>query len=326
MVVSAGPEPRGRAVEAPAAQVSVVLVSWNAAAVIDACLASLLDVGAHEVIVVDNASSDDTVARVRARFPWVRLAPQARNLGFAAGVNVGVAMSSADSVLMLNCDTVVHPGAIDRLQRALAGSPDAGAVGGCLVSPDGFPQHGFHVRRFPTLATFAVDLWLIDKVWPGNPVTRRYRAEDQTRGATAPVEVDQPAAACLMVRRLVLEHVGGLDAGFRPAWFEDVDLCRRICQAGRKILFVPDARFTHEGGLAMRHLGPGLFARAWYRNMQRYVRKHHGVPALLACKAMIVSGMALRVPIALALLRPADARAYAHAGLEALTWWPHVEE
>lgn len=297
--------------------VSVVLVSWNSANVIGPCLQSLV-VASHEVVVVDNASTDGTADLVSQRFPQVRLVRHAINRGFAGGVNAGVRVCHGRFVLLLNCDTVASPGAVDRLRDVLAASAGCGAVGGCLVHPDGTPQHGFHVRRFPTLATWVVDLWLIDKVWPGNPVTRRYRAADLTARAESPIEVDQPAAACLMVRREALDAVGGLDESFYPAWFEDVDLCRRLRSDGWRILYVPDAVFTHHGGQAMRTLGLGAFSRAWYRNLLHYVRKHHGRVAALSCRGLIVSGMSLRMAAVLLRGHPAEARAYGRVALDAL--------
>jgi GT2 family glycosyltransferase len=163
-----------------------------------------------------------------------------------------------------------------------------------------------------------VDLCLVDQVWPQNPVTRRYLALDQTVGATTPIDVEQPAAACLMVRRDVLDALGGLDETFFPAWFEDVDLCRRIRQAGWPLLHVPDARVTHRGGEAMRALGLARFSRAFYRNMRRYARKHHRRPVWIALDVLIAGGMTVRALWTLLSGRPRDARGYARVALDAV--------
>lgn len=304
-------------------RVAVVLVAWNAASVIAACLESLAGSG-HDVVVVDNASGDGTADLVATRFPWVRLIREPLNRGFAGGVNRGTRATSQPIVLFLNCDTVVHTGAIDRLAEVLRRTPRCAAVGGMLVDEHGSPQHGFHVRRFPTLLTWAADLLLLDHVWPGNPATRRYRAADVTAHARDPIDVDQPAAACLMVDREMFEQLNGFDEGFHPAWFEDVDFCQRIHAAGRRILFVPDAVFTHQGGVAMHHLGTARFAWHWYRNLQRYVRKHQGVVATLACKALIVTGMLFRVAGGVAMGRWRDAWAYARVALDAMAYWPDI--
>jgi hypothetical protein len=121
-----------------------------------------------------------------------------------------------------------------------------------------------------------------------------------------------------MLRREAVEAVGGLDEAFQPAWFEDVDLCRRLRSAGWRVLHVPDARVVHRGGVAMQALGLRNFSRAWYRNLLRYVRKHHGLLSSLCCRGLIVSGMALRVVAVLLRGRVAEARAYGRVALDAL--------
>jgi GT2 family glycosyltransferase len=302
-------------------RVSILLVSWNAAAVVERCLRAL-DACTHQVVVVDNASDDESARIVAERFPRVELVRQPVNRGFAGGVNAGLPRCRGDLVLLLNCDTEAHVGSVDRLAAVLDNTPDCGAAGGALVDEHGVGQHGFHPRRFPTLWTWAVDLWLIDELWPDNPITRRYKAPDQTLDAVSPVDVDQPAAACLMIRRELLDTLAGMDEQFSPAWFEDVDLCRRIKDSGWRIQFVPGARFTHVGGLAMRHLGLARFSRIWYANLQRYVRKHHGTTALVVCKGFIVSGMVLRMAVVTLSGRWHDATAYAKVAWDALTTWP----
>ena len=198
----------------------------------------------------------------------------------------------ADCLLLLNPDTVATAGAIDALAAALADRRAIGAVGGRLVHPDGSPQTGFNVRRFPTLGSFAMDLLLIDQVWPDNPWTRRYLARDLDRrpATPRPMDVDQPAAACLMVRAAAFDAIGGMDERFHPAWFEDVDFCRRLRAAGYRIRFEPRATFVHQGGVAMRTLGLGRFSSIWYANMERYVRRHHGTAGWLLLKGLIGAG------------------------------------
>src|SRR5690606_20317112 len=159
-------------------------------------------------------------------FPTVTLIASPVNLGFAGGVNAGVHASATPWVLVLNPDVVVDEAAVTRLldgatSAAAGASGRVGAAGACLTGADGHPQAGFAVRRFPTLATLAVDLLLVDQLWPRNPVTMRYLAADLD--LTIDQDVEQPAAACLLVRREAFDAVGGFDEGFHPAWFEDVD-------------------------------------------------------------------------------------------------------
>jgi N-acetylglucosaminyl-diphospho-decaprenol L-rhamnosyltransferase len=304
-------------------RVAILIVNWNARDLLLRCLDSLASLP-HLVIVVDNASEDGSADAVAGRFPEVTLVRSAANLGFAGGVNrareeaARAAVASAgdglkaDRLLLLNPDTVATGAAIDALAAALAEDASIGAVGGRLVHPDGSPQSGFNVRRFPTLASFAMDLLLIDQVWPANPWTRRYLARDLDDGGdAAAVDVDQPAAACLMVRAAAFDAIDGMDADFHPAWFEDVDFCRRLMAAGYRIRFEPRATFVHHGGVAMRTLGLGRFSSIWYANMERYVRRHHGVAGWLLLKGLIGAGMCARIAISLLRGDGGSARAYA---------------
>src|SRR5262249_51565895 len=140
------------------------------------------------------------------------------------------------------------------------------------------------------------------------PATARYLALDLSD--VEPADVDQPAAACLMVRASVFDALGGFDEQFFPAWFEDVDFCRRLHAAGSRIRFEPRASFIHHGGVAMRTLGLGPFLQIWYGNLVRYVRKQHGTMAWLLVKVLISVGMLLRMAIALVRRDREAARTY----------------
>jgi GT2 family glycosyltransferase len=303
--------------------VSVLIVSWNTHDLLARCLSSFSP-GAFDVVVVDNASADGSAEMVAARFPWVTLVAEPLNLGFAGGVNRAASHARGDLLLLLNADAVPDARAIAALAEALDRDSACVAAGGLLVGEEGESQDGFHVRRFPTLATWVVDLLLVDKLWPRNPITRRYLAVDLDLSGPGPVEVDQPAAACLMVRRTAFEAIGGMDSAFFPAWFEDVDLCLRLKGAGGRIVTVPSARFRHQGGVAMRHLGLAGFTRVWYHNLERYVLKHQGAASLVLVKAMIVAGMLLRAMTSVAGGAPGRAAAYLGVLRPTLTSWPSL--
>jgi N-acetylglucosaminyl-diphospho-decaprenol L-rhamnosyltransferase len=303
------------------AAVSVLIVSWNARDRLARCLHAAT-ASAREVVVADNASSDGSAALVAGQFPGVRLLRLPRNLGFAGGVNEAARHATGDLLLLVNPDAILTPGAVARLAHVITGDPGWGAAAARLIGTDGRPQDGFNVRRFPTFGSWMSDLLLLDEVWPGNPARRRYRYGDLRIAGPDPVDVEQPAAACLMIRRDVFEAVGGMDERFTPAWFEDVDLCRRIRARGWRIALVPDAHVQHEGGDAMRALGLDRFTRIWYRNMQRYARVHHGVLGLLGLKALIVPGMLLRAAVAALRVDGAAARVYLATAGRALVTWP----
>jgi N-acetylglucosaminyl-diphospho-decaprenol L-rhamnosyltransferase len=278
-----------RAVSAPA--VSVLVVSWQSGAWLERCLRSI-DPAEAEIIVADNASTDGSAARAAAVAPHARVLALPRNLGFAAGVNAARRAATAPRLLILNPDAAATPGAIGRLATALDAADEIGAAAGRLVGADGTPQRGFNVRRLPTLASLAADLLLLDHLWPGNPASARYYARDLD--PDAPADVEQPAAACLMVRADLFDRLGGFDEAFWPAWWEDVDFCRRLGAAGYRIRYAPDAVFVHEGGTSVGALGPEAFSRAYAANRRRYVRKHHGAAAALAIGTLAAIGGGLR--------------------------------
>ncbi len=289
--------------------VTLLFVAWNARAHLPAALDAARETG-WPVVVVDNASTDGTADIARAR-AGVRVVASDRNLGFAGGVNAGLAATDTPWVLVLNPDILVTRDAIARLLADATADDDIALAGAQLVGTDGRPQPEYSIRRFPTLATWAVDLLLIDHVWPTNPASARYLATDLDRDRDQ--DVDQPAAACLLVRRAAFDAVGGLDTTFHPAWFEDVDFCRRIAVAGWRIRYVASARVVHEGGVAMRAIGLGSFSSIWYRNLLRYVAKHGGFATRLLIRPLLIAGLALRITLSLLRGRPAEARAYAAA-------------
>lgn len=277
-------------------RVTVAVVSWNSRDLLRSCLESL-DPLRHDVIVVDNDSNDGSAAMIAELFPGVLLVRQPVNIGFGAAVNLASYRARGRYLLLLNSDARVRSGAIDRLADFLDQHDDYGAVAGLLVDSNGEPQRGFNVRRFPTLGSFAVDFLLIDQIWPSNPISRRYLAKDMDYGKAA--DIEQPAAAALMLRLEAFRRVGRMDERFYPAWFEDVDLCRRLRKAGWRISFEPAAVFEHQGGIAMRALGLRAFTETWYRNLLLYVRKHHGRVQLGLLRALLAVGMLERMTVSL---------------------------
>jgi N-acetylglucosaminyl-diphospho-decaprenol L-rhamnosyltransferase len=275
----------------PGPSVSVLVVSWQSAAWLERCLTAI-DPGEAEIIVADNASTDGSAARARTIAPHATVIELDRNRGFAGGVNAARAAARTSRLLLLNPDAAPTPGAIARLADALDEASDIGAVSGRLVDADGTPQRGFNVRRLPTLTSLALDLLFIDHLWPGNPASSRYYARDLD--PDAPADVDQPAAACLMIRADVFDRLGGFDEAFWPAWWEDVDFCRRLRTAGYRIRYQPDAVFTHQGGASVESLGRRSFERIFAANRRRYVRKHHGRLAAAFVGGLGIVGAGLR--------------------------------
>jgi len=272
--------------------ISIVIVNWNSGSLLERCVLSLV---AHapgcELVVVDNASSDSSLD-FATRLGGVSTIRNRENRGYAAANNQGWNGSRGDPVLFLNPDTEATRGAVNRLEQALKADPSRWAAAGKLVGASGETQIGFNLRAFPTVASVAADMLMLDEIWPANPWTRRYRMADADHDA--PREVDQPAAACLMLRRAALERLGGFDENYQPAWFEDVDLCRRIWSLGGRILFEPGAVFVHQGGSSLRRLTPPEFLQYFHTNQLRYFYKHHGHAHGRRVRRLVILGMYLR--------------------------------
>lgn len=243
-------------------------------------------------IVVDNASIDGTADRVRQR-PQVKLVANRENRGFAGAANQGFRAAEADSILLLNPDVRLR----SPLDPLIEACRNHGLAAGQLTGTDGRAQAGFTIRRFPTAATLALELLGINRLWPGNPVNRRYRYLDRDPNQEGPVE--QPAGAFLMTRRDVWERLGGFDEAFHPVWFEDVDFCRRASVAGYRIAYVPRVRAEHLGGHSIRKLPAIRMEVYWYDSLLRYGAKHfrpwpyRGVclAAVLSAVPRMVAGM-----------------------------------
>jgi N-acetylglucosaminyl-diphospho-decaprenol L-rhamnosyltransferase len=252
------------------------------------CLDALAEM-APEVVatVVDNASTDGTVEQVRQRAavnPRVKLVANRDNRGFAGAANQGFAAAVGDPILLLNPDV--------RLRTPLSALSEAcqehGLAAGQLTGPDGRAQAGFTIRRFPTPMSLAFELLGINRLWPSNAVNRRYRYLDRDLNREGPVE--QPAGAFLMTRRDVWEQLGGLDEGFHPVWFEDVDFCRRAAGAGYRIAYVPQVRAEHSGGHSVRKLPSARIEEYWYASLLTYAAKHFGLwPYRAVCFAAVLS-------------------------------------
>jgi GT2 family glycosyltransferase len=221
------------------------------------------------VVVVDNASTDATVDEVKRR-PWVRLIVNPENRGFAAAANQGIADLDSELALLLNPDAeLACP--IDPIFRSFS-DPKIGAAGGALLSPAGQAQTGFQVRRLPTPASLAFEVLGLNRLFPGNPVNRRYRALDLDPAESA--EVEQPAGALLFIRRSAWEALGGFDERYYPAWFEDVDFAARSRAAGWKIGFEPAVAAVHSGGHSFRFISYSDKQLYWYGSLLRYAAAH----------------------------------------------------
>jgi N-acetylglucosaminyl-diphospho-decaprenol L-rhamnosyltransferase len=272
--------------------ISIVVVNWNSGRLLQNCIQSLLrHAPGCQIIVVDNASTDSSVLFAEEiHSADLLIIRNNRNAGFAAGNNLGWQRSNGDPILFINPDIECMPESMDCLAQTLAADSAVWAVGGHLLSPSGKSQTGFNVRVFPTMGNVAAEMLFVDGILPAIRKSRFNRAADPNIA----IDVDQPAGACLMVPRSTLETVGGFDEAFHPAWFEDVDLCRRIRNSGGRIQYQPRARFMHHGGYSLNRLSRQDFLEIFHANQIRYFKKHHGLKAASHVKRLIVLGLALR--------------------------------
>lgn len=317
------PRPALRSLPQPV-DLSILIVTWNSERWIDRCLGSIAeacDGVAYEVLVYDNASDDATLAHIGENVQVIRANA---NDGFAAGTNRALAQSRGRFVFFLNPDCELAPKALTLLVNFLEQNPHAAAAAPLLDDESGDSQREFQLRRLPTMRSLATEILLLDKVFPANRTTARYRYRDAD--LTHPIPVEQPAAAAFLIRREVFEEIGELDEQFRPAWFEDVDFCRRLKTAGKAIYAVPAARARHFGGASLEHVGLGRFVDVWYRNMWLYARKWFTPGEAEMLRWLIISGMLLRCVASLAGFangngRLASMRAYANVAKKALRRW-----
>jgi hypothetical protein len=252
---------------------SVVIVNWNTRDFLSACLAHLRTaLGASslraEIIVVDNASADGSAAMVAEEFPEVRLIANRENRNYAAGSNDALRAATGDFVLLLNPDTQVPSGAPEALLRVLEERPAAGAVAPALVYPDGRVQPS--VRGFPSPPALLGELTGLARLLPRSR-WGAYRPRDLPEADVAPVE--QPMASAFLVRRAALNAIGHFDERF-PLFFNDVDLCYRLKEAGWEILYDPRVRVVHAGGASTRQVRPAAILQS-HEGLRRFYGKHY---------------------------------------------------
>ena len=266
-------------------RLSVVIVSYNTRDLLARCLASIAGEPRppDEVIVVDNASADDSVTMVRARFPHVQVIANSKNRGFAAATNQGLQAATGDFLCLLNPDTELFPGALAALAAFLAAHPEVGVVGPTLLNADGTYQHA--AFRFPTLPMALFDFFPVHHRLLESRMNGRYPFMLYEQ----PFAMDHPLGACMLVRREACADVGLLDEQFFM-YCEEIDWCRRIKQAGWAIMHVPDARVVHHGGQSTQQAAGSMFVEL-HRSRFRLFAKHHGRGYQWAARAIVAVGV-----------------------------------
>jgi len=302
--------------ESSSPRLSGVVVHWGGREPLDELLAAWPRDPRFELVVVDNAGVPGL--ELPSGCPGEVLTP-AVNLGFAGGVNAGVAAARANWLLILNSDVVPRPGALEALVSGFETLDSRAGEGRDARDPG--TRLGGLVPRLESLAGEAQWRWqLRDLPSPGRlllhllflPVGDRRSREEPAAGEP----IEQPAAAALALTREALQEVGGLDEGFYPAWFEDVDLARRLRARGWVLRYLPEARFGHRLGSSVPSLGYGPFLWIYSKNLVRYLKKHHGAAWVAAAYLLLPVAVLARL-LLLPVRRPrrAPTRGQAAAGL-----------
>jgi hypothetical protein len=274
-------------------KLSIVILNWNDQKVIEDCLRSIYD-STHstefEVIVSDNGSTDGSIEYIRQNFPEVRIIENGINLRFAKGNNVAIRVSQGEYVLILNPDTIIHDGALDKIIVYADKHPEAGGFGCRVLNVDGTYQGC--IRPLYTLRSewcAALGLWPLSyfSEWFG---TGRYVG---WKGDTERT-VGWPAGCFILVRGDLLRRLDGFDEQFFY-YYEDTDLCRRIWEAGYPILYTPDISITHLGGQSTNKKFPAIgFALDGQVTRYLYYYKYYGARGARSSRRSILVSLFIR--------------------------------
>ncbi len=278
--------------ESAGSRTASVVVNYESGLALARCVADLRSAGLAELVVVDNGSTDGSLAAAEAAVSEVAVVSPGRNLGYGAAANRGVSASAAPLILICNPDLEVPLGAVTALVAALDADPGCALVGPLIRNASGerYPS----ARRFPSMVDAAGHA-LLGIFASDNRFTRRYQQADLEESGTDTRTVDWVSGACFLVRRSAFESIGGFDESYFM-YVEDVDLCWRIGRSGWSVAYVPGAEVTHLQGLST-DLHPYRMILEHHRSLLRFAgRSSTGWRRVLL--PLVAVGVAVRTGLA----------------------------
>lgn len=275
---------------------SVCVLNWNGSKLLANCLQSLRDIRRtnsvrHEIVVIDNGSSDDSVEMVRCQFPEVHLVVLPKNIGISAATNEGLRLGSGRHSLILNNDMELQGDCLDQMTKFLDQNPKAGIAGGRLLSRDGSTQVHYYPGRLPSLGSVIAELFWLNYVRGHGPAGGMAGWDPNLA-----CRMEQVPGAFMMVRNEVFKQIGLWDSDF-TCWYEDVDFCCRCLQAGWEIWYLPGARTIHYGGSTFQGLGMSQKALWRFHGLLRYSAKHFSWMRNTLVRFLVLLTLLLRLPI-----------------------------
>jgi len=281
--------------------VSIIIVNYNTRVLLQQCLESIYEARsgiAFETIVVDNASGDQSAALVRERFPRVILIENPTNSGFSKANNTGIRIARGRYLLLLNSDTIVLPGALDKLVRFMDERGDIAAVGPMLLNEDGSLQRSWFnfPSIFKTFCHITGITGIIHKLAAFDSIARFLQADGThaflIKEVPEPMQVDYLLLACLLIRREVFASIGLLDENLF-FYHEDCELGYRIRKEQLQIYYLPDSRIIHLGGSSSSKYMLKTY-REYFKSLIYVFSKHEGMINTMLLRMAIICGMLLR--------------------------------
>lgn len=270
---------------------SIIIVSYNVKNILNDCINSLyksLKGFQFEIIVIENASTDNSGEMLYKHHPTINTIVNAKNIGFGAANNQGLAEAKGDFILLLNPDTIVFPDTIAKTLKFCQEHPEVGIVGCKILNPDKTLQPS--CNHFPNLLDYVWETFFFYRLFPRNKLIGRFHMSYFDHDEIT--EVDCVKGAYMMIKKQVIDDIQGFDEDFF-IYSEEMDLCYRAKQKGWKIFFYPGAEIIHYGGQSTFPESEAMFIE-FHKGRYKFFRKHNGLIAAKIVKLLLFGGVAIR--------------------------------